>query len=80
MINRLESTGDNSKMSPITAEMQAWLDTPEEELLSRLGQARNDHPVAVEILWVLEFRRVKQQSAASAQSQHKVLKSSPIGA
>lgn len=53
-------------MSPITAEMQALLDTPEEELLSRLGQARNDHPVAVEILRVLDYRRVRQQATAAA--------------
>jgi hypothetical protein len=53
-------------MSPVSAEMQALLATPEEELLSRLGQVRNDHPVAAEILRVLEFRRVRQQATAAA--------------
>jgi hypothetical protein len=51
-------------MGPVSAEMQTLLDTPEEELLSRLGQVRNDHPVAAEILRVLEFRRVRQQAAS----------------
>ena len=55
-------------MSPVSAEMQALLDTPEEELLSRLGQVRNDHPNAAEILRVLEFRRVRQQAHAAAAS------------
>jgi predicted GTPase len=53
-------------MSPISAEMQELLNTPEEELLSRIGQARNEHPVAVEILRVLDYRRVKAQAGAAA--------------
>jgi hypothetical protein len=53
-------------MSPVSAEMQALLDTPEEELLSQVGQARNDHPVAVQILRVLDYRRVRQQANAAA--------------
>ena len=46
-------------MSPVSAEMQALLATPEEELLSRLGQVRNDHPVAAEILRVLEVPKIR---------------------
>ena len=53
-------------MSPISPEMQALLDTPVEELLSRLGQARNDHPVATEILRVLEFRRAARRERQAA--------------
>jgi hypothetical protein len=53
-------------MSPVSAQFQDLMNTPEEELLSRLGQARDDHPVAVEILRALKHRHAKQQAEAAA--------------
>jgi hypothetical protein len=53
-------------MTEISAQLQELLDVPEVELIARLGQVRNDHPVAAEILRVLEYRRVREQSAAAA--------------
>jgi predicted GTPase len=73
------SLGRVREMSPITAATQALLDRPEVELISELGQARDDHPVAVEILRVLTYRRTKQQTEASAAVLHATEKQAAAG-
>ena len=66
-------------MSPITAAIQALLDKPEEELISELGQARDDHPVAVEILRVLAYRRTRDQATAAAASLQAIERQAAAG-
>ena len=52
-------------MAPMSAEMQGLWDMSEEDLIARLGVAADKHAEVATVHRILEYRRVRDQSAAA---------------